>query len=78
MIPMALPNNTILPQIPSVHPPALFLCKCIQQTVFSPAVLEDSVELEAKGQASAQITTGTIIRSQKIREKKIVLVCCRD
>ena len=37
---------------------------------FSPAVLRDSVELEAKGQASAQITTVTImIRGQK--DKKI-------
>ena len=57
------------PQSPFVHPPPYFLNECTQQTVLR--WKRDSVELEAKGQASAQITTGAIVIRDKNEEKKM-------
>ena len=53
--------NTIFPQSPFVHPPTLHLGESTHKQFSVLWWTMDSVELEAKGQASAQITTGTVI-----------------
>ena len=56
----------------ALHPPPPFKVKVkvfYTHKVFSPMVDRDSVELEAKGQASAQSTTGTVtcVANKKIK-----------
>ena len=69
---VASPCNTIFPPITLCSSPHPSFLKLVYTTnSFSPAVLRDSVELEAKGQASAQITTETIvIWGQKDKKNK--------
>ena len=58
---VASPQAPFFPKVPICSPPPPFKVKGFYtHKTFSPVVDRDSVELEAKGQASAQSTTGTV------------------
>ena len=60
---VASPQALFFPKVPICSPPPhlrLRLKVFYTHKMFSPVVDRDAVELEAKGQASAQSTTGTV------------------
>ena len=70
------PKHRSSPKYPfALHPPPPFKVKVkgfYTHKTFSPVVERDSVELEAKGQASAQSTTGTVTCGANIGKKNRV------
>ena len=72
---VASPQAPFFPKVPICSPPPPpFKVKVkgfYTHKTFSPVVDRDSVELEAKGQASAQSTTGTVTCGANKRKKKL-------
>ena len=74
---VASPQAPFFPKVPicSPPPPPFKVKGFYTHKTFSPVVDRDSVELEAKGQASAQSTTGTVTCGANKRKKiKVTLI----
>ena len=73
---VASPQAPFFPKVPICSPPPppfKFKVKGFYtHKTFSPVVDRDSVELEAKGQASAQSTTGTVTCGANQRKKNLL------